>query len=342
MRNVRSFFQNSNQALSQGWHWWTAELAEIFSAFNSGKKANRLQFNISKKNGVELDPETKNRALKGLHNLSLKFNDNSIQYRKIKLPEAASRNIDKVVKYEFSKYFPMNIDDALISSTIVPSNSNRESIEVEIWAISKKLVEQYLAHIYETFNIEAKKITIINNLGQPVIAQDALKLQGKNIRRKKSISANLLNFNILILLIAVLVYPVYKMDLYLQELEYGVNLLEEDAKPVIETRNKIMENEKSLLRLIKIKQENPSQAYIWSRVTSIMVDRVTLDKMDISGNSVKLEGKAPSAEQVIKILEAESTISNVKIIGSVSSTGAGQQETLNVSMTVNPESNGKR
>lgn len=336
MQSARSFFQSSNKTLSHGWKWWAGELSDIFQTFNSSSKSNILQFSISKEKGLELESTTKRKSLKGLQNLSLKFNDNSIQYRKIKLPEAAARNIDKVVKYEFSKYFPMNIDDALISSAIVPATANRESIEVEIWSISKKLIEKYLTQIDETYNVEARKINVVTAQGQTVITHDAINLKGNHSRRhKSSISAKLLNFNIAILLIALLVYPVYKMDLYLQELETGVALLEEEAKPVIETRNSIRETEARILQLIKIKQEHPNQAYIWSRVTAIMADRVTLDKLEINGNNVKLEGKAPSAERVIKILEADKSISNVKIIGSVNPTGSGQQETLNVSMTIN-------
>jgi hypothetical protein len=336
MQSAQHLLQNSNKTLSDSWKWWTGELSEIFNAFNSSSKNNRLQFNISRENGLERDPGTKNEAAKGLQNLSLKFNDNSIQYRKIKLPEAAARNIDKVVKYEFSKYFPMNFDDSLISSAIVPDTASRESIEVEIWSISKKLIERHLTQIYETYNIEAKKISILNSRDQCVITHDAIHLKGNHsIRKKNSISAKLLNFNLLILLIALLVYPVFKMDLYLQELENGVTLLEQEAKPVLETRNSIREEEARILKLIKIKEENPNQAYIWSRVTAIMADRVTLDKMEINGNDVKLEGKAPSAERIIKILEADKSISNVKIIGSVTPTGSGQEETLNVSMTIN-------
>ena len=137
------------------------------------------------------------------------------------------------------------------------------------------------------------------------------------------------------LLLALLSYPVIKLDGLAEDLEQNISLLEKKAKPIIEVRDKIREVEKRFQYLVSKKKQNPDQAYIWSKVTATVSAKAILDRMLINGRVVQLEGKAPSVERLIKTLESDSGISEVKIIGPVTTTNDNLYETMKISMTVN-------
>lgn len=321
--------------LNQAIQWWLGELVAILNLFRHFKSDNRLEFEVSNKHGLSLKDQDKLMPAAGLQNIALNFSDNAVLYRKIKLPVAAGKNIEKVVGYEFYKYFPVNFDDAMVSFSITQAGSSTDSLEVEIWAISKTVVDGYLSMIRQQYNIEVRTLTISNSDGIVLISEDVLKTQRSNRNHETAWSRRALNFGIFLLLLALLSYPVIKLDGLAEDLEQNISLLEKKAKPIIEVRDKIREVEKRFQYLVSKKKQNPDQAYIWSKVTATVSAKAILDRMLINGRVVQLEGKAPSVERLIKTLESDSGISEVKIIGPVTTTNDNLYETMKISMTVN-------
>jgi len=335
MLSIRSYFHSVNAILDKAWHWWVSELDEIFQSLSRIKKSKIIEFEIAKAHGVALKEGENNRNIRGMQNISLKFKDNAVLYRKIKLPVAARKNIDKVVRYEFNKYFPMNVEDALISCDVIQPGIGAESIEVEIWSISKSVVDEHLNKIREQYGSEAKNLQIRNSEDQVLISDDISRSQRNSDEQTGPGSRKAINIMIITLLLALLIYPILKIDMHLKNLQEEVTLLEIEAQPIIQTRAKILEKEERLQHLINKKKENPDQAYMWSRIAKTISDKVILTRMEINGRKVQLEGKATSVEQIIKILESDTNISDVKIIGSVSTTDNNLYETMKISLTIN-------
>ena len=119
MLSIQSYFRSGYAILNKAWNWWVSELVEIFHVLSHIKKSNIIEFEVSQVYWVVLKDGARTKNIRGVQNISLMFNDNAILYRKIKLPVAARKNIDKVVRYEFNKYFPINVDDALISCEVI-------------------------------------------------------------------------------------------------------------------------------------------------------------------------------------------------------------------------------
>lgn len=320
--------------LNQAIQWWLGELVAILNLFSHFKNDNRLEFEVSNQHGLSLKDQDKLLPTTGMQNIALKFCDNAVLYRKIKLPVAAGKNIEKVVGYEFYKYFPMNFDDAMVSFNIAQAGSSTDSLEVEIWAISKTVIDGYLSMIRQQHNIDIRTLTISNSDGTVLISEDVLKTQRNNRSRETILVKRALNFSIFLLLLALFSYPVIKLDGLVEDLEQQISLLEKSARPIIEVRDKIRELEKRFQYLVSKKKQNPDLAYIWSRITKTVSDKAVLDRMVINGRNVQLEGKAPSVERLIKTLESDGGISEVKIIGPVTATNDNLYETMKISMTV--------
>jgi hypothetical protein len=56
--------------------------------------------------------------------------------------------------------------------------------------------------------------------------------------------------------------------------------------------------------------------------------------MEITGRKVRLEGRTASVERMINNFEADSEVSDVKIIGSVSTTEDNLYENMKISLTI--------
>jgi general secretion pathway protein L len=335
MLSIQSYFRSANAILNRAWNWWVSELVETFRLLSHFNKSNIIEFEVSQISGVVLKDGARTKNIGGVQNVSLKFNDNAILYRKIKLPVAARKNIDKVVHYEFNKYFPMNVDDALISCEVIQPAIGAESIEVEIWTISKTVIDEHLKKIHEQYGIETKFLYIKNSKDQVLISDDILKSQRVNDKRPSANLQKAMNIMIIALLLALLIYPILKIDMHLKKLQEEVTLLETEAQPIIQIREKILLKEERFHYLINKKKENPDQAYMWSRITKFISDKAILNRMKINGRNVQLDGKAASVEQIIKIFESDTEISDVKVIGSVTTTDNNLYEAMKLSLTIN-------
>jgi len=334
MFSSRSYFHRSIVILKNAVNWWLAELAETLRLLGHIKKPKFIEFEVTQKFGVVLKDGESNKNIGDRQNISLRFDDNAILYRKIILPAAARKNVDKVVRYEFNKYFPMNVDDALISCDVIEPDAGAESIEVEIWSISKAVIDRHLNEIRLQYAIDTKNLHIRNSKDQVLISDDISKSRRNSSNLENAGSQKVINIMIMALLLTLLIYPLLKIDMHLQKLQDEVALMEAEAQPIIELREKILQKEERFNYLINKKKENPDQAYIWSRVTKSIADKAILNRMLIKGRNVQLDGQTPSTEQIIKIFEADTEISNVRIIGSVTPTDNNRYETMKISLRI--------
>ena len=229
----------------------------------------------------------------------------------------------------------MNFDEALVSCDIALTGSSNGSLEVETWAIKKVVIDRYLSMIRRQYGIEIRTLTISNSDGTDLISEDVLQTR-RNIKNRENAKVRrALNSTIYLLVLALLSDPMFRMNGLVENLEQEISVLENKAMPILDVRNKVWEVEKRFQYLVSKKQQNPDQAEVWSRITKIVSSKAILDRMAINGRIVKLEGKAPSVERLIKTLESDNRISDVKIIGSVTTTNDNLYETMKISMVVN-------
>ncbi len=228
----------------------------------------------------------------------------------------------------------MDADNALISCDVIQPDIGTGSIEVRIWAISKAVVDGHLETLREQYAIEVRNLYLTNGNDEVLIAVDMSKSNRTHDDRKNVISQRTMNVMIGSLLLTLLIYPLVKLDWRLAKLQQEVAALETKAQPVIEIREKILAIEKRFQYLINKKKGNPDQAYLWSRVSKSIFDQAILRRMEITGRKVRLEGRTTSVERMINYFEADSGVSDVKIIGSVSTTEDNQYENMKISLTI--------
>jgi general secretion pathway protein L len=300
--------------------WWLTELRDLLRHV--------LLFNRMKPVRLEVTPNDEpvpvgdgsNRIGRGRRNVLLQLDDNSFLYRKIKLPQAAGKNIERVIGYEFNKYFPMQAENALFSCR----------------AVSRRQIDLYLASIRHNLGIEVLTLSIGDSSGKARVTHDL-----ERERRRQTDPGNLrygrlLNLLLAALAVALLAYPVIKMDAYLETQREEVSRLEKRARPVIELREQIMALDQRFQALVYRKTAYPARADVWSYITRVVADQATLQRLTIDGNRVHLTGQTPSVERLLRRLEmeTEARIREVKISGQVKPTKDNRFEVLNLSLEI--------
>jgi general secretion pathway protein L len=326
---VRRVFNAFNGALA----WWLIELGEILGLLTRFNKPNLVEFEVTGDEPVLLHGE-KARYAGARRQVSLRLDDNAFLFRRIKLPAAARKNIDRVVGYEFNKYFPMDAKDALFSCKIAPPVAGAASIEIEIWAISKTLIDLYLSMIRQQYELQIRRLLIANHEGQVLITRDIEKEQRLEAGDTRAFPGRALNLAIAGLLLALVVYPVKRIDAYLEQQQLEIARLEKQAQPIIELRQKTTALNDRFYQLADRQKEAPNQVSIWSHLTKSMATQAIFDRLEIDGRNVRVTGKATSVEGLLRSLESDQRIVEVKINGPVKATGDGQYESMSLTLTV--------
>ncbi|MDH3534903.1 MAG: PilN domain-containing protein [Gammaproteobacteria bacterium] len=325
--------RNGIDAFNRALEWWLFELRAIAGSLFRFAHKPALEFGIDD-NAVPRPDDGSTAVKAGRGDIRLKPGDNAFQYRKIKLPQNAQRNVERVVYYEFGKYFPLQADDALFSCTVIPPPKGAASIEIEIWAISRSIVDAYVTMIRHEYEIDIRKLILSDSKGRDLIV--------RNIERERRLAAGpegrrmsrMLNLMLAALVAVLVIYPVVRMDAYLARQKDETGILEKRAQPVIELREKVMAMERRFHEVADGKSEKPLQAYLWSYLTRSMADRATLNRVALEGRSIQVQGKARSVEELLRRLETDPLVTEVKIVGAVKASADPLFEILNLSLTL--------
>ena len=325
----------ANRVLAQmgaALEWWLEELRDLARCLLPLGQTKPMRLRVMP--GDELapaDPE-RDRITAGRRHVTLQLDDDSFLYRKIKLPAAARKNIERVIRYEFNKYFPMQAENALFSCRVVPAPANASSVEVEIWALNRQQVDLYLSLMRRNFDIEVLTLFVTDGSGKTRIERNLEKERRRQAATRPGKFARALNGLLAGLALALIAYPVIKMDAYLEAQREEVARLEKKAQPIIELRENIMALDRRFQDLLDIKQQYPARADVWSYVTRVTAGEAVLERMSIGANKVHLTGKARSVERLLRSLESEQRISTVRIAGQVTATRDKRFEVLNLDL----------
>jgi general secretion pathway protein L len=314
--------------------WWLDELRDLLRQALLFRRMQPVRLEVTADDEPLPTGDAADRIGRGRRNVSLQLDDNRFLYRKIKLPRAAGKNIERVIGYEFNKYFPIQAENALFSCRVLSAGADSGSVEVEIWALSRRQIDLYLASIRHNLGIEVLTLYIGDSSGQARVTHDL-----ERERRRQTDPGNLrygrlLNLLLAALAAALLAYPVMKMDAYLEAQRDEVSRLEKRARPVIELRERIMALDQRFQALVYRKTAYPARADVWSYVTRVVANQATLQRLTIDGNRIHLTGQTPSVERLLRRLETEARIQEVKISGQVKPTKDNRFEVLNLSLEI--------
>ncbi|MDH5179740.1 MAG: hypothetical protein OEZ39_13740 [Gammaproteobacteria bacterium] len=323
-------------AIGSFFTWWLSELQQIFSATLSFGKSEIAEFRLDSAGEVHLAAEfdsgkTNKRLIK------IEIPEINIMQRVIRLPGTAAGEAGRVIEFEFEKYFPIPFKDVMCVHEVLPA-ADHDSIEIKIRAIRKSLLAPVLRTIEEQYSLRPVELQITAN-GDSFTLRPGNTAAGRTARVDKNRS----NWPVTILLPGLLLpaayIPLYKLDLYRQQVNAGIGDLTTRVKDTIALRNKILEIEQNLHRVTEEKNNKPQFNRIWSAITEVMTGNGMLSSIRMHGDRVTIEGKAVSVEKVVKALEKNALFYKISIDAPVKSLEQGKFESMLVTFMV--KQNGK-
>jgi len=320
-------------ALDRALEWWLSELrACVESLFRFAQKPT-IEFVVDA-DAVPRPADDNTAVGEGRGDIRLRLGDNAFQYRKIKLPQSAQRNVERVVYYEFDKYFPLRAEDALFSCKVIPSTKASTSVEVEIWAIGRGLVDSCVTMIRHDYDIDIRKLMLCASNGRELITRNLEREQQQAAGPEYRLRSRMLNLLLAALAAALVIYPVVRMDAYLERQQDEIEVLQKRAQPVIELRENVMAMERRFYELVDRKAEQPMQGYLWSVMTRSLDGQAILDRVSLQGRNIQVRGKARSVEALLRKLESDPLVGEVKIVGAVKASSDPLYEVLDLSLTL--------
>ena len=332
MMNRTVSIQHYVNQVQQIWAWWTSELAGIYDSSLIYNKKKPLKITVDADDKVTLATEAEDKKI-NKKKVVISIPSRHLMYKTIRLPLNARNNVRQVIKYEFDKYFPLNIDDAYFDCKVIKS-AETNSLNVGIWAIRKVYLNKLINKLQFRFGITIKQTVVANAQWQELITtgniKDNRQITSANDKSRIPYYRYIVSFLILLCLIT----PPLKMQHYNENLAQQIILLEEEAKEIIALKSNISLIESSLNDIVKYKNTSPSITELWSELTKIIAGNGYVNHVRYHENKINLEGKANSVEKIVKLLEKNNRFSEISIDAPVRRLEQGRFESMNISFKV--------
>jgi hypothetical protein len=311
--------------------WWLNELVSIYDVCTYAYVKDASVVTVGSGNLLNISHQEN----LGRGKVKLVLPENRIMYREIILPENAASNIEKILDFEFNKYFPVSVHDVIYASTTRAMGNGKTSVQV--WAVKREYLEHVLDEIEKENSVVIKQYSLVNAAGIEFLqakrsrAAMARKASGNDTRNRL--------YRVLIpaLIIVCLFIPVYKMQVYIDEAQQNTRSLEEKAGDLIKVKNEMLVIEEGLSEIIKRKNSSYKVTQIWAQLSDILENQAEVNRVTYKNNKIHIQGKARSVERIIKKFEANSMFSKISIDAPVRNIRNSNYETMNISLALNDE-----
>lgn len=244
---------------SMWWKWWVNELKWFYEKTFIFSNKTPEKFNISDKG--ELEHVNHNGTEKiNSNKASISIPDNHIMVKVIRLPSSARKNIQQIIEYEFDKYFPLKFRDSYFSYKLLKS-SDENFVDIEVWAVRKNYIDGLIYKVKDNTGFSVKNVEIVNKENSICIkvAVNADNDTSHVIKTKYRIPY--FPYLVVFLVVSCMITPLVKMESYIEDYESEIKSLEEKAKDLLTTKNKMTRIESGLNNVI------------FSRNNAVSIDR---------------------------------------------------------------------
>lgn len=253
------------------------------------------------------------------------------------LPAVAKENLKQVVAYEMDRVTPFKAEQVYFAVKILGKEEHGK-IKVLLVLTPKDVLDNLYqplksAGVYpavvdysEAANDFSNDLAIYNLLPE-------WERPKKNKATQMAIWG--LGFMAMLLVIAVLVFPVWQQGQEVEELRQKLRQLEKDSRIVQAQQLEIDEMVDETVRLIHVKNNMPALTGLINVMSQLMPDDTSLTHLKYDNNSIQIQGQSPAASALISVLETSPLFSNARFVSTLTQDKRTGQERFQISMNVN-------
>ncbi len=252
------------------------------------------------------------------------------------LPAAALENLQQVVGFELDRYTPFKPEQVYFSA--VPLGKTEQGqLRVMLVLTPQVILDEQLT-LLGAWDVQPSRVEYqpLNEAYPELEGQYNLLPQRYRPRTSKLAQSVhwLLSGVLLILLLAVMIYPVWQEKQSVDLLKNQIKVLEKETRVVDEQQREIDALRDETQRLIDIKHQTPEMVAVINELSHLLKDDTWLTNLRYADNHMQIQGQSPSASALIGLLEASPFFSKVSFVSPLTQDKATGMERFQISMDV--------
>lgn len=327
------------------WNWWLTELADAVPLRWRRQIRSRVRrltctgdaFELEQggeKVRIEADQLAGHPALKAWHErdgsrhpLMLILPLEQLLHKVIQLPEATEPRLAAVLGFELDRHTPFSADQASYSYRVLRRDRAFQRIDVELFVlpnVQRERLLQTLAHagLSPHWILPQGRDTEAHLRSQLNLLPEAL--------RPHKAMQNRWPLLLVILMAVLLAIIFYLQDRHLQALQAEVGPLQQQAEAAQALRDEANTLEQGWRFLYERRLARLSPLRLLDELTRQLPDNTWLNRMELQGGEVQVQGESASASDLISQLEGSSLLQNVSFTSPVTINPRSGQERFGI------------
>jgi len=277
-----------------------------------------------------------NEELKNAH-LILRLNPEQAIKKIIYLPAAAKANIRQVVEFEMNKYTPFESDQVYFALKQLGKEESGQ-IKIMLLVTPKEILDSIYLQLNssEIYPDIVECDVAINNFSEDLETYNLLPEWERPVKNKVvQTIVGFLSFVLILLTVAVLVYPIWNEARLVDSLKLELKSLEKETQFVQSQQLEIEEMVEETEHLERLKQSAPIILDLMNSLSQLVNEDTWLTHFQFKQGRLQIQGQSPTAEVLIGLLEASPLFSNVRFVSPLTQDKRTGLERFQISLDVN-------
>ena len=228
----------------------------------------------------------------------------------LSLPLVAEENLREVLGFEMDRQTPFGLDQVYYDYILTARDSKKNTLTLELVVTPRQFLDKLLTHL-DDIGFQPRQATICReNTGQP----QAVNLLPKEARQRRPDTARYLNLALgvlaLVLLLGAIALPLVNKLHVINALEARVELVSAKAEVTRRLREEVEQLGMDSRFLLEKKQATPLTLEIINELTRILPDDTWINRLNIKGREVEIQGQSASAAALIPLIESSDSLRN--------------------------------
>jgi general secretion pathway protein L len=323
------------------WRWWLAQLLELLPAsvreLLSATRENLILapedeeikvfqrtganteevFRIPLTGEVEAGVRDHQVLSAGTGTCELRLTGKDILESSVTLPLAAEENLRQVLAYEMDRLTPFSEDQVYFDYLVEERHPENQTLSLRLYVTLRTTIDRWLERLTEV-GLLPDRIRIDAGQAEPISLAHLLPGNLPGNRRLVRFRINLaLGLLLIILLASSVVLPVVQKRMRIEAMELALEEAVVRAKSVQSLRDRIDQLQKESQFLNEQYLKRPSIVQIIRELTDVLPDDTWLNRLDISGAELQVQGQSETAALLIQLIESSPLFTNVRFRSAV-------------------------
>ena len=228
----------------------------------------------------------------------------------LSLPAVAEENLREVLGFEMDRQTPFSLDQVYYDYTITGRDSKAGTLNLELMVTPRPFLDELLGTLADMGFQPSQATTCREQSGQP----QPVNLLPETARKRGHDTARYLNLAlgviVLALLLGVIALPLFNKLHIINALEARSEMVTGKAEVTRRLREEVEQLGADSRFLVDKKQASPLALEIIDELTRILPDDTWINRLDIKGKEVQIQGQSASAAALIPLIESSDSLRN--------------------------------